>query len=80
MVSLALVLVVAVVVGIVVIAAIITGIVLLVRAGSKPSASPSYPPGPALNAPAGWYPDHARPHLLRYFAGRAWTSSTQPRD
>jgi hypothetical protein len=76
--SLALVLV--LLVGLVVMAAIIVGIVLLVRAASKPSAPQPYPAGPALNAPPGWYPDHNYPNLLRYFDGRTWTSSTQPRS
>ena len=52
-------------VGLVVIAAIIAGIVLLVRAASKPSAPRPYPVGPALNAPAGRYPDHDHAVLRR---------------
>jgi hypothetical protein len=69
-----------VVVGLVVIAAIVVGIVLIVRA-SKPSAAQAYPQQtPALNAPAGWYPDPQHPNFMRYFDGQAWTSSTRPRS
>ena len=66
-------------IAILVIAAIVGGIVLLVRVASKPSAPQQYPAGPALTQPAGWYPDPQYPNLMRYFDGRQWTSSTQPR-
>jgi Protein of unknown function (DUF2510) len=68
-------------VGVLAIAAIIAGIVLAVRAASKSSARPPYPQQvPAMPVPPGWYPDHGNPNLMRYFDGREWTSSTQPRN
>jgi Protein of unknown function (DUF2510) len=71
-----------VLVGLLVIAAIVGGIVLVVRMTSKSSATQPYPQqvGPPMNAPPGWYPDRDHPNLMRYFDGRAWTSSTQPRN
>jgi hypothetical protein len=75
-----LVLVLVLLVGLVLLAAIIVGVVLAVRAASKPSgAQQYYPGGPALNAQAGWYPAPDNVNLVRYFDGRQWTASTQPR-
>jgi hypothetical protein len=68
------------VVGLLIVIALIVGIVVVVvRLASKPS-SPSGQQAvmPPVTAP-GWYPDQNDPNLVRYFDGRIWTSSTQPR-
>jgi hypothetical protein len=41
----------------------------------QPQDVPSAPPAAA----PGWYPDQNDPSRVRYFDGRVWTSSTQPR-
>jgi hypothetical protein len=55
---------------------IVLGIVVIVRAVSKPK---SKTPGIVTQSGApGWYHDPQDPTVMRYFDGRAWTSSTRP--
>lgn len=68
---------------ILVIAAVVVVVrtVLTPRAGPPPSEPPvvhEQPVGMSGLAP-GWYPDQNDPNSMRYFDGRVWTSSTQPR-
>jgi hypothetical protein len=71
---------------------IIAAVVLVVRALLAPRGEPPYSePPPVVQQPVvqqppatsglapGWYPDQNDSNLMRYFDGRAWTSSTQPR-
>jgi Protein of unknown function (DUF2510) len=63
-----------------VIFAIIVGIVVLIVRLAKPkSVNPHGVPGTPTAAAPGWYPDPNDSSLMRYFDGRVWTSSTQPR-
>lgn len=65
-----------------VIPAAIVGCVVLIPKLTKPKSVNRYnTPGAAPTGRApGWYPDQNDPSLLRYFDGRMWTSSTQPRS
>lgn len=52
----------------------------IVRAAHPNPARQIHSPVDQQAGPApGWYPDPRDPHLMRYFDGRVWTSSTQPR-
>jgi hypothetical protein len=57
-----------------VVGAVVSGIVLIAQ--PKPAQQNQLPAGPA----PGWYPNPENPAELRYFDGRAWTSSTQLRQ
>ncbi|MBV8964743.1 MAG: DUF2510 domain-containing protein [Mycobacteriaceae bacterium] len=37
------------------------------------------PAGWSAGVAPGWYPDPQSPAVVRYFDGRMWTASTQPR-
>jgi hypothetical protein len=74
---------------ILVIAAVVVVVraVLTPRAGPPPSEPPVVHEQPVVQQPVqtsglapGWYPDQNDPDSMRYFDGRAWTSSTQPRN
>lgn len=58
---------------------VIVGFVVLIVKLVKPKPTKRYdvPGAPTTSAP-GWYPDPNDSHLVRYFDGRVWTSSTQP--
>ena len=67
-------------------------VVVVVRAVLASGAPPrSEPPvvrqEPVVQQPVGmsglapgWYPDQNDPNAMRYFDGRVWTSTTQPRN
>jgi hypothetical protein len=56
------------------------GIVGLIVKFAKPiSVNPLGVAGAATAGAPGWYPDPNDAGLVRYFDGRVWTSSTQPR-
>ncbi|MGB6207540.1 DUF2510 domain-containing protein [Mycobacterium sp.] len=59
--------------------ALISGIVVAVKR-STPAQQILPPVSSSTSAVPGWYPDPQSPAVLRYFDGRAWTSSTQPRQ
>jgi hypothetical protein len=61
-------------------AAAIGGVVMTIKnVSNKKTAQPFLGPGISPVTAPGWYPDPADPNLCRYFDGRVWTSSTQPR-
>ena len=67
-------------------------IVMVVRAvlassAPPPSERPVVHQQPVVQQPVemnglvpGWYPDQNDPNSMRYFDGRVWTSTTQPRN
>ena len=58
----------------------IVGFVMLIVRLTKPKSVNPYGVSGAPTAPApGWYSDPNDSSLVRYFDGRVWTSSTQPR-
>jgi Protein of unknown function (DUF2510) len=57
-----------------VVGTVVSGIVLIAQ--PKPAQQNQLPAGAA----PGWYPNPENPAELRYFDGRAWTSSTQLRQ
>ena len=78
-------------IGLLVLILIIAVVVVVVRAVLTSSTPPSEPPvvhqRPVVQQPIetsglapGWYPDQNDPNLVRYFDGRVWSSTTQPRN
>jgi disulfide bond formation protein DsbB len=65
-----------VVIGI--IGAITSAIVKATQRSRAPQIQPPF--GTAASAAPGWYPDPQYPNMVRYFDGRVWTPSTQPRS
>jgi hypothetical protein len=61
-----------------VIGAIVSAIVRATRPKTGQQIQP--PVGWSAGPAPGWYPDPQNPAVLRYFDGRVWTSSTQPRQ
>jgi hypothetical protein len=61
-----------------IIGAIISAIVKAAQRSRAPQIQPPF--GTATSAAPGWYPDPQYPNMMRYFDGRVWTSSTQPRS
>jgi Protein of unknown function (DUF2510) len=59
-----------------VVGAVVSGIVLVAQPKTPQQQPASWPAGPA----PGWYPDPENSAQFRYFDGRVWTSSTQPRE
>jgi hypothetical protein len=63
-----------------VIGAIVSGIVMLASPAAPRQIQSAPPPGWQAGMAPGWYPDQQNPAMVRYFDGRVWTSSTQPRQ
>ena len=71
-----------------IVVAVIAVIVVVLRAVLTPrTAAPPRSEQPVVQQPVatsglapGWYPDQNDPNLVRYFDGRVWTASTQPRN
>jgi hypothetical protein len=71
---------VSVIATIAIILAVIVGfVVLIVKLAKRKSVNPHDVPGTPTAPAPGWYPDPNDLTLMRYFDGRVWTSSTQPR-
>lgn len=58
---------------------IVALIALVVMAAKRKTFHSHGVPGAPTGPKPGWYPDPEDPSCLRYFDGRSWTSSTQPR-
>ena len=62
---------------------ILGAIISAIMNAAKPKPSPARqihsPVDQQAGSAPGWYPDPQDLHLTRYFDGRVWTSSTQPR-
>jgi hypothetical protein len=72
-------LVVLLVISAIIVAVIVGFVVLNLRLAKPKSVNDQGVPGtPSAPAP-GWYPDPNDSSRMRYFDGRVWTSSTQPR-